>query len=230
MGEGGKWGYAVSRNAHNAFCGPENGGQCFGHSLKMYNNYVDDSPRARCSAVPLSVANLLLFLTRIPVSFAPSKFCPLHHRSMQFLKMGDSPNTPAVSTLSHLAEGPLAARGVDIYFIARPSGNADGAWTTNENPTSHWLRDWLPADLPSTRILTYGYSASPDYDWNIPKIADQLLTDLIGLRSGKLEVRSCDIWFLPFQFEFCVLKCDGVVRDTYHGLSYSSVKVLVALL
>lgn len=161
--------------------------------------------RRPCYSVWLSSANLLLFFfTTNSVCFSPPITAPYS------LKMANPPSIQAGSTLSHLAEGSLAARGVDIIFIHALLGNTCGTWTTTEQKgksqtANRWLWDLLPADLPSSRIYTYGCRPKAlCHDWDIHKVADQLLVELTDLRADKAEVRSFDIW-LPSSFRLQVL-------------------------
>ncbi|KPM44913.1 hypothetical protein AK830_g1632 [Neonectria ditissima] len=87
-----------------------------------------------------------------------------------------------------------ADRGVDIVAVHGLRGFACWKHSTNEpsardgrQPT-FWLRDWLPADLPSARIFTYGYHLSTfRHDSSTIKAADELLDELKVLRAEKAE-------------------------------------------
>ncbi|KAF8510206.1 hypothetical protein BU17DRAFT_55621 [Hysterangium stoloniferum] len=46
---------------------------------------------------------------------------------------------------------------IDIVAIHGLDGHREASWTTDNG--SLWLRDFLPQDVPSARILTYGYDA-----------------------------------------------------------------------
>lgn len=90
--------------------------------------------------------------------------------------------------LTLLAEGAFSAnRGVDIVFVhglqgyscwehqpTKASSNQDG------DQAESWLRDWLPKDLPSTRVLTYRYDKSSFRDeGGLADIADRLIDELV---------------------------------------------------
>lgn len=46
--------------------------------------------------------------------------------------------------------------GISIIAITGLAGHAFGSWKSRKS-SKMWLRDILPDDLPSARILTYGY-------------------------------------------------------------------------
>ncbi|KAK4108787.1 hypothetical protein N656DRAFT_678377, partial [Canariomyces notabilis] len=82
---------------------------------------------------------------------------------------------------------------VDIIAIHGLGGHPFTTWTANthesdrkgEKPTRLWLRDFLPKDLPSARIITYEYSSSPfssHQDLGISEAAEKLLVALESLR------------------------------------------------
>jgi hypothetical protein len=62
------------------------------------------------------------------------------------------------------------AHDADIVALTGLAGHAIESWTTTNN--SMWLRDFLPADTPNARILTYGYAA------RLEGLATPILRDL----------------------------------------------------
>ncbi|KKP02575.1 hypothetical protein THAR02_05307 [Trichoderma harzianum] len=58
--------------------------------------------------------------------------------------------------LTPLAD-PLQNTLVDIIAVTGLAGHAFGSWKSKNKPDM-WLRDFLPASIPSARVLTYGYN------------------------------------------------------------------------
>ncbi|KAF5004697.1 hypothetical protein FDECE_8808 [Fusarium decemcellulare] len=96
--------------------------------------------------------------------------------------------------LTLVAEGTLSTdRGVDIITIHGFEGY--NSWKHSANGHEHgresifWLRDFLPIDLPSARIFTYGYRPSALCDGQgITQAADKLLDKLKNLQADNVEV------------------------------------------
>jgi hypothetical protein len=72
------------------------------------------------------------------------------------------------------------------------AGHAIGSWSLPDGRC--WLRDWLPQDARTARILTYGYDAPVQGDnlaiSTLSELAEQFLDDLIILRSWTHQVRN----------------------------------------
>jgi alpha-beta hydrolase superfamily lysophospholipase len=67
---------------------------------------------------------------------------------------------------------------VDIIAIHGINGHYLRTWTEG---SSNWLRDFLPEDLPTARIMSLGYDSRVAFSssvGNIDKFADQLLAYL----------------------------------------------------
>jgi len=76
---------------------------------------------------------------------------------------------------------------VDIVALHGLDGSRESTWTFGETSGqqseqgSLWLRDYLPADLPGSRIFTYGYNSKVKGSRSVSGINDfalQLLEDL----------------------------------------------------
>ena len=72
----------------------------------------------------------------------------------------------------------------DIVALHGLNGHREETWTYNDQRSGHtclWVRDCLPADLPGSRVFSYGYR--PKVLWNdsvshIDEFAIELLADL----------------------------------------------------
>lgn len=73
----------------------------------------------------------------------------------------------------------LLLMGFSIVFVHGHNGN-EFEWPTQASKTSNifWPRDFLPSDLPHTRIMSYGYAAESNY---------------LGLTSPKLHINELSI-------------------------------------
>ena len=74
---------------------------------------------------------------------------------------------------------------IDVVAVHGLQGDAFKTWE-HENG-SNWLRDFLPADVPSARIMTFGYESSVAFSNSVANIEDkslQLLNNLGAKRDG----------------------------------------------
>lgn len=74
---------------------------------------------------------------------------------------------------------------IDIVAVHGLQGDAFKTWE-HENG-SNWLKDFLPADVPLARIMTFGYESSVAFSKSVAKIEDkslQLLNNLGAKRDG----------------------------------------------
>ena len=85
----------------------------------------------------------------------------------------------------------------DIVFVHGLGGHSRKTWTTPRSNT-YWPRDFLPAGIPSARILTYGYDssiASFATRISVSAVAESLLESLAEQRAPSQEVRLyCFSW------------------------------------
>ncbi|KAI9714206.1 MAG: hypothetical protein M1812_006427 [Candelaria pacifica] len=89
------------------------------------------------------------------------------------------------SELLLLYEGKITRSTVDIVAVHGFDGHPYKTWTAD---SSLWLRDFLPIDIPDSRVLTYGYSLSSGgtiSKGNLLHAAQGLLDRLSRLREGK---------------------------------------------
>ena len=71
---------------------------------------------------------------------------------------------------------------VDVIAVHGLHGNAYKTWE-HENG-SLWLRDFLPADIPFARILTFGYDSTVFFSGSVAKLEDKAL-ELLNRLSAK---------------------------------------------
>ena len=74
------------------------------------------------------------------------------------------------------------AKAVDVVAVHGLQGDAYKTWT-HENHTL-WLRDMLPAEVPSARIMTFGYESAVAFSNSVSGIRDKAL-DLLNRLSAK---------------------------------------------
>ena len=73
---------------------------------------------------------------------------------------------------------------VDIVLVHGLSGDCDATWRHKENG-AFWPRDFLPLDIPNSRVLTFGYNPRPltVSKSGLLHLAETLLTQLDHLRA-----------------------------------------------
>jgi hypothetical protein len=95
---------------------------------------------------------------------------------------------------------------IDIVAIHGLNGSPSRSWINNEAHTL-WLRDFLQADFPIARVMSYGYKAdtalltSPT---GLVRLADDFLDNLLAARL--VAVSSRPIIFIAYSFGGLVLK------------------------
>ena len=72
------------------------------------------------------------------------------------------------------------AKAVDVVAVHGLQGDAYKTWT-DENHTL-WLRDILPTEVPSARIMTFGYESAWAFSNSVSGIADKAL-DLLNWKA-----------------------------------------------
>ena len=73
---------------------------------------------------------------------------------------------------------------IDVVAVHGLQGDAYKTWAHDNG--SLWLRDFLPADIPNARIMTFGYDSSVAFSRSVAKIEDkalELLNHLSARRS-----------------------------------------------
>ena len=106
---------------------------------------------------------------------------------------------PSSKGLLRLGALKLTVRG-SIVAIHGLNGHREGTWTADNGTL--WLRDLLPLDLPTARILTYGYDAdthSTEFtsSGTIIRHAENFFRALIRMRRGVERVRMNDLITIP---------------------------------
>lgn len=79
---------------------------------------------------------------------------------------------------------------IDIVAIHGLGGDPKGTWTDNNGKL--WLRDFLPAEIPNARVLSFGYNSSITFSKSVTDItnaAEMLLDRLDCVRSGVAGTR-----------------------------------------
>jgi hypothetical protein len=70
-----------------------------------------------------------------------------------------------------------------IIAVTGLAGHAIGSWSLGSRL---WLRDFLPEDVPTARILTYGYDSrlsGPSLaSSTLQDLADEFMTNLLAMR------------------------------------------------
>ena len=84
------------------------------------------------------------------------------------------------------------AKVVDIVAIHGLNGHYLNTWTekTASGEQVNWLRDFLPKQIPSARIMSYGYNSAVQFSKSVADIgtfAEQLLNDLMSWRNSPAE-------------------------------------------
>ena len=74
------------------------------------------------------------------------------------------------------------AKAVDVVAVHGLQGDAYKTWT-HENHTL-WLRDMLPAEVPSVRIMTFGYESAVAFSNSVSGV-DNKAVDLLNRLSAK---------------------------------------------
>ncbi|OHF02533.1 hypothetical protein CORC01_02228 [Colletotrichum orchidophilum] len=118
---------------------------------------------------------------------------------------------------------------VDLIAIHGLGGHAIETWTEGDR---FWLRDFLPSDLPTVRVLTFGFDGSLVFTAsksNIPNIATQLLFSIKQLRRRKAEAAERKIIFVCHGFggivfkQAMVMACESESRYSEFGKSVAGV-------
>ena len=64
-------------------------------------------------------------------------------------------------------------RDVDVVAVHGLQGDAYKTWEHDNG--SLWLRDFLPADVPSARIMTFGYDSTVAFGNSVARLKDKAL-------------------------------------------------------
>jgi predicted alpha/beta-fold hydrolase len=131
-------------------------------------------------------------------------------------RQGWIPNT--VSKVGKTAMGLLEIAGsmeephdfsqaeVDVVAIHGLGGSPSRSWINNEASTL-WLRDFLQADFPTARVMSYGYktdTALLTHPEGLSQLANDLLDNLLASRLDMASQRP--IIFIAYSFGGLILK------------------------
>ena len=76
-------------------------------------------------------------------------------------------------------------KNIDVVAVHGLQGDAYKTWEHDNG--SLWLRDFLPADIPNARIMTFGYDSTVAFSKSVAKIEDKAL-ELLNHLSAKRSV------------------------------------------
>jgi hypothetical protein len=73
-----------------------------------------------------------------------------------------------------------------IVAVHGLNGDAKATWT-DKKTNAFWLKDFLPRDVPYTRVMTFGYDATAAFGDTTADIADHAKDLLISLVDEREE-------------------------------------------
>ncbi|KAH0419847.1 hypothetical protein CcaCcLH18_14269 [Colletotrichum camelliae] len=145
-------------------------------------------------------------------------------------KFNSSKDGPAVATSTPQPEAPCAPQVrpfglevlvegtdpvVDIVAVHGLNGHREHTWTASGG--KHWLRDFLPTDLPNARVLCWGYDANTHSNSGVSiqylyDHARELVTDLT-IKRGLTKSRERPIIFVAHSLGGIVVKSALIHSD-----------------
>lgn len=112
-----------------------------------------------------------------------------HRKRLRSIPMTDFSNPERVLPKERIGLFELSkdnsGTSIDIVAVHGLQGDAFKTWE-HENG-SNWLRDFLPEDVPSARIMTFGYESTVAFSKSVAKIEDKSLELLNSLSSKRDE-------------------------------------------
>lgn len=78
-----------------------------------------------------------------------------------------------------------AGKAIDVVAVHGLQGDAFKTWQHDNG--SIWLRDFLPADIPLARIMTFGYDSTVAFSKSVAKLEDKSLELLNSLSAERSE-------------------------------------------
>ncbi|MCJ1344417.1 hypothetical protein MMC31_002620, partial [Peltigera leucophlebia] len=93
-----------------------------------------------------------------------------------------TPTLPAPPYVTHASKEKIglfelskneSEKTVDVVAVHGLQGDAYKTWEHDNG--SLWLRDFLPADIPNARIMTFGYDSTVAFSKSVAKIEDKAL-------------------------------------------------------
>ena len=87
----------------------------------------------------------------------------------------------------------VTTTGTDIIAIHGTNGHAHYTWTVDGNDGLLWLRDFLPREIPGSRVYSFGYDSRALFsktNWDLTSFSRSFLAQLVAARRGQLRHRS----------------------------------------
>lgn len=114
---------------------------------------------------------------------------------------------------------------IDIVAVHGLQGDAYKTWEHDNG--SLWLRDFLPSDIPTARIMTFGYDSTVAFSRSVAKIEDkalELLNHLSAKRTRSAVTSSKPIVFICHSLGgYVVKKALVLAHDCNSSLDYRDI-------
>ncbi|KAA6415622.1 MAG: hypothetical protein FRX48_00338 [Lasallia pustulata] len=130
-----------------------------------------------------------------------------HRVSKNFLKVLVSPENPDVDI--------IAVHGLNP---TNTEFHAEATWTVEDKL---WLRDFLPPQLPSARVLLFGYNANVAFETSIAGVHEQAINLLNRIASKREEAEERPIVFVAHSLGGIVVKralVEAKLDDSYKSI------------
>ncbi|SLM40430.1 hypothetical protein A1O9_11900 [Lasallia pustulata] len=130
-----------------------------------------------------------------------------HRISKNFLKVLVSPEDPDVDIIAVHGLNPTNAEF-----------HAEATWTVEDKL---WLRDFLPPQLPSARVLLFGYNANVAFETSIAGVREQAINLLNRIASKREEAEEKPIVFVAHSLGGIVVKralVEAKLDDSYKSI------------
>ncbi|KAA6410460.1 MAG: hypothetical protein FRX48_05882 [Lasallia pustulata] len=130
-----------------------------------------------------------------------------HRVSKNFLKVLVSPEDPDVDI--------IAVHGLNP---TNTEFHAEATWTVEDKL---WLRDFLPPQLPSARVLLFGYNANVAFETSIAGVGEQAINLLNRIASKREEAEERPIVFVAHSLGGIVVKralVEAKLDDSYKSI------------
>ncbi|SLM39233.1 WD40/YVTN repeat-like-containing domain, partial [Lasallia pustulata] len=130
-----------------------------------------------------------------------------HRVSKNFLKVLVSPEDPDVDI--------IAVHGLNP---TNTEFHAEATWTVEDKL---WLRDFLPSQLPSARVLLFGYNANVAFETSIAGVREQAINLLNRIASKREEAEEKPIVFVAHSLGGIVVKralVEAKLDDSYKSI------------
>ncbi|KAA6408308.1 MAG: hypothetical protein FRX48_08050 [Lasallia pustulata] len=130
-----------------------------------------------------------------------------HRVSKNFLKVLVSPEDPDVDI--------IAVHGLNP---TNTEFHAEATWTVEDKL---WLRDFLPPQLPSARVLLFGYNANVAFETSIAGVHEQAINLLNRIASKREEAEERPIVFVAHSLGGIVVKralVEAKLDDSYKSI------------